>query len=82
MHRQTVLRHLRALGIPLRSEQPLLSETQLAEVITRYQAGDPATVLGKVYGLSDSTIRKQLREAGVTIRPRGKPSQTRARTDL
>jgi hypothetical protein len=76
MHRQTVRAHLLRRGVPLRSDSPLLKDKQIAKIVEHYQAGVPSPELGQSYGVDSSTIRNVLRRAGVTLRPRGKPSHT------
>ena len=43
-------------------------ELNTAELVTRYQAGEDAMRLAAEFGVSDATIRRRLREAGVDVR--------------
>jgi DNA invertase Pin-like site-specific DNA recombinase len=43
----------------------------VAEIVSRYQAGEPSTAIAASYGLSKSSVIQLLREAGITIRRQG-----------
>lgn len=43
----------------------------LAEIVARYEAGEPSTAIAASYGLSKGSVIRLLREAGVLIRNQG-----------
>ena len=45
----------------------------VAEMAMRYRAGDSLSTLGHIYDVSKSTARNRLKDAGVTMHPRGAP---------
>ena len=45
----------------------------VAEMATRYKAGESLGGLGHIYDVSKSTARNRLKDAGVTMRSRGAP---------
>ncbi len=71
MHRQTISRHLTSAGIKLRAKTRRLIDTQVAEAADRYQAGATLAQLAAHYGVGQETIRRELHQAGVELRPRG-----------
>lgn len=48
------------------------TDDQLEVLKRRYEAGDTTGKLSEVYGISPCTVRRRLKEMGVTIRPAGK----------
>lgn len=50
---------------------PMFSEAQADEIVTRYQAGESTTALGKAFGASGATVAKALRSRHVPVRARG-----------
>lgn len=84
VHRKSILYALRTRGVPIRPASSgqvgqarpsmrALSEEQVAELVRRYGAGEGATVLGKAFGVSHSTVLSALRREGVAIQEAGQP---------
>lgn len=48
------------------------TEDQLEVLKRRYEDGETTGKLSEVYGISPCTVRRRLKEMGVTIRPAGK----------
>lgn len=80
--RKAIIHALNTRGIPIRPatynqkgqarlNMRVLSSEQVAEMATRYQAGESATRLGKEFGVSLSTAITSLRREGVAIRGAG-----------
>lgn len=55
---------------PFKLDQRLKPET-VAKIVARYEAGEPSTALGAVFGISKGSVVRLLREAGVAIRNQG-----------
>mgnify|MGYP001560571162 CR=1 FL=1 len=43
------------------------------DISRRYREGDTVATIARAVGVSSDTILKRLREAGIKIRPRGRP---------
>lgn len=43
----------------------------MAEIIARYEAGEPSTALASTFGISRNSVIKLLREADIPIRKQG-----------
>ena len=56
--------------LPVKLSQRLNSDT-VAQIVERYEAGEPSTTLAAAYGISKGSAIKLLREAGVKIRNQG-----------
>jgi DNA-directed RNA polymerase specialized sigma24 family protein len=67
-------RHPAAPPKPFKLDQRLKPQA-IAEIITRYEAGEPSTVIAKSFGLSKGSVIKLLRDAGVPIRNQGLTSE-------
>lgn len=50
---------------------PARLELPVEEMVAKYEAGAGIIAVGEAYGISSTTVRKRLMEAGVTMRPRG-----------
>lgn len=70
IHRRTVSQHLVRRGVPLRSESPTLTTTQLQEVVRLYGTGLSTYKLAACFEVGVNTIRRALLAAGVTMRSR------------
>jgi hypothetical protein len=55
---------------PFKLHQRLKPET-VAEIVARYEAGEPSTALAIAFGISKGSVIRLLRDAGVTIRNQG-----------
>jgi hypothetical protein len=55
---------------PFKLDQRLKPEI-VAEILARYQAGEPSTAIAASYGLSKGSVIRLLREAGISIRCQG-----------
>ena len=70
---ETARRWLLEADVPLRSKgQPTKASGRLdiEEMSARYRAGESIASLGAAHGVSPSTIRARLIDAGVDLRPR------------
>ena len=70
VHRGTVTAHLERRGVLRRSNLRKLTDENVAKASLRYEAGQSLVVVGKAFGVSAETVRKELRRAGLTIRAR------------
>lgn len=52
---------------PFKLDQRLEPEIA-AEIVARYEAGEPSTAIGTAYGLNKNSVIKILREVGISIR--------------
>jgi len=69
--RQTVLDHVRRLGLPRR--HPKLVAEEVAQAAQLYEAGNSLAVVGSALDVDPGTIRRALVGAGVSIRdPHGR----------
>lgn len=66
IHRETVMRILRAGGVEKR--KPVLGDEHLAEVRRLYESGLSTPVIGRRYGVSQRTVHRFLTEHGTEIR--------------
>jgi hypothetical protein len=55
---------------PFKLDQRLKPEI-VAEIVARYEAGEPSTAVAASYELSKGSVIRLLREAGITIRHQG-----------
>lgn len=55
---------------PFKLDQRLKSEI-VAEIVARYEAGEPSTAIANLFDLSKGSVIRLLRDAGVTIRNQG-----------
>lgn len=55
---------------PFKLDQRLKPQT-IAEIIARYEAGEPSTAIAAAFNLNKGSVIRLLREAGVTIRNQG-----------
>ena len=69
-----VRRALVEAGVPFRrrSWRPVPLELESEELVARYDAGESAASLARAAGVSVHTVHRRLREAGVTLRPKGR----------
>jgi lambda repressor-like predicted transcriptional regulator len=70
IHRTTVLAHLQRRGIGRRAQQRKLPDAQVEEASRLDQAGMSLAELGQRFDVNPATVNKELRRAGVPIRPR------------
>jgi hypothetical protein len=66
---------------PPRQFQRRLSSEIWAQIITEYQAGASGHSLAKTYKVTDETIRRRLRNAGITPRTYAQPTFTGSNLD-
>jgi transposase-like protein len=66
---QKTLRMLQSAG--LISPNQRLKPATMAEIVAKYEAGEPSTAIAVSYGLSKGSVIRLLREAGVSIRNQG-----------
>jgi transposase-like protein len=67
IHRTTVMAHLDRQGTPRRSGTVTKN---INEAIRLYETGWSLARVGKHFGVDGETVRRGLRAAGVTLRPR------------
>jgi len=72
IHRTTVMDHLDRQDIKTRAHKRKMTDNQVRAAAKRYRAGQSLARLGKHYNVDPKTIAKELRQAGVTIRPKGR----------
>jgi transposase-like protein len=70
VHRTTVLTHLELAGVPRRGHTSNLTKGQVTEAAKCYAAGASLAAIGRELGVDAATVNKELRRAGVQIRPR------------
>jgi transposase len=70
INRTTVVRHLERHGVPRRGSQRKLTDEDVTAAAELYHQGWSLIRLGQHYGVDDETVRRALRKAGVTLRPR------------
>lgn len=70
MHRQTVRSHLLRRGVALRSDSPVLSETQIDRLVELYATGLSTMKLGKQFRVGPTTVQRVLKLRGVRLRDR------------
>jgi predicted DNA-binding protein YlxM (UPF0122 family) len=70
IHRTTVLDHLKRAGVPTRPNRRKLTDEQVKEAARLYQGGLSLKAVGQRFGVDAQTVRKKLKKAGVTIRPK------------
>jgi len=70
VHRGTVAAHLERQGILRRVNRRKLTDKNVTKAAGCYEAGQSLEIVGKLFGVSAETMRKELRRAGVALRPR------------
>ena len=73
IHRTTVMAHLERRGISRRSPRKLTDE-MVAGVAHRYARRETLAEIAANLGIAPSTLTRELKLAGVTIRRRGRPA--------
>lgn len=76
VHHRTAAAHLVRRGEPLRRRP--LSAAQIAEAVRLYESGMTLLAVGLELGVSQGTIRRAVAAQGVTIRSRGRVTQSAA----
>ncbi len=66
--RSTVHAHVDRLGLPRR--RPLLSPEDIVKAAQMYESGKSLAVVGKHFGVNDTTVLRYFRKAGVPTRKR------------
>lgn len=72
VNRTTVLGHVRRHGTPKRDRRALQG-ADLERAIELYVGGWSADWVGRELKVAASTVRRALKDAGVTLRPKGRP---------
>lgn len=72
VNRTTVLRHVRRHGVPKRDRRTLRG-ADLDRAIGLYGAGRSADWIAAELEVAASTVRRALKDAGVSLRPGGRP---------
>ncbi len=75
VNRTTVLGHVRRCGVPKRDRRALQND-DVDRAAQLYTGGQSADWVARQLGVAASTVRRALKDAGVTLRPKG-----RRRTD-
>lgn len=70
INRTTVLAHLKRRDIPTRANRRKLTDVTVQHAASLYTAGRSLATIGRVLCVDPSTVAKELRQAGVSIRPR------------
>ena len=68
LYRATVREHLRRRGVEIRQMRSM-NDSEVAEAVRLYEAGDSSVTIGEKLGFSNHTILKALRAHGTKIRP-------------
>jgi len=76
VNRTTVLGHLRRRGVPKRDRRAL-REDDVDRAVKLYADGRPAEWVAEELRVAASTIRRALKDAGVALRPPGRPGRRR-----
>lgn len=75
INRTTVLGHVRRHGVPKRDRRGLLGDN-LDRAIELYIAGRSADWVAEELEVAPSTVRRALKDAGVAMRPQGRPRRS------
>ncbi len=70
IHRTTVMTHLKFRGVERRQSVRKLSEANVAQAATLYSNGLSLANAAKEFGVSEGTVTREFRSAGLPIRPR------------
>lgn len=73
LHRTTVMDHLERLGIARRTPRKL-TDPDVIDAAKRYASGSTLAEIADQLGVALSTLTRELRQASITIRPRGRPA--------
>ncbi|MGH9127471.1 MAG: helix-turn-helix domain-containing protein [Acidimicrobiales bacterium] len=71
VNRTTVLGHVRRHGVPKRDRRALQGD-EVDRAAQLYAGGQPADWVAAQLGVAASTVRRALKDAGVTLRPGGR----------
>lgn len=71
VNRTTVMAHLRREGVPPRHPGAVTPEN-IDRAVRLYEAGESAEFVAGELQVAPSTVRRVLKKAGVTMRPRGR----------
>ncbi|MHB8318958.1 MAG: hypothetical protein ACYDEP_07000 [Acidimicrobiales bacterium] len=72
VNRTTVLGHVRRHGVPKRDRRALKGD-EVDRAVALYARGQSADVVAAQLGVAASTVRRALNDAGVALRPGGRP---------
>lgn len=75
INRTTVLGHVRRHGIPKRDRRALQQE-DVDRAVKLYREGRSAELVAADLHVAASTVRRALTDAGVTLRPKGRPRRS------
>jgi DNA invertase Pin-like site-specific DNA recombinase len=71
IHRTTVLDHLKRQGVPRRRSK--LNRVDIDKAVSLYAQGNSGEAIAAELRVAASTVRRELKRAGVTLRQRGRP---------
>lgn len=60
VHRTTILGHLERMGVPRRAQKRKLTDAQVKEAKRLYRLGLSYAELGRKFGVSGDTVKKEL----------------------
>ena len=72
INRTTVLGHVRRHGVPKRDRRALRGD-DVERAVELYAEGGSAEWVAEELQVAPSTVRRALKDAGVTLRPKGRP---------
>jgi DNA-binding CsgD family transcriptional regulator len=72
INRTTVLGHIRRHGVPKRDRRALRGD-DVERAVELYAEGGSAEWVAEELQVAPSTVRRTLKDAGVTLRPKGRP---------
>ena len=70
IHRTTVMHHLNQSDVTRRTVARKMNDETVALASTQYEQGASLTVAARTFGVHARTLARELRRAGVLIRPR------------
>lgn len=75
VNRTTVLGHVRRHGVPRRNRRALL-QVDVDRAVKLYAEGRSAEWLAEELRVAPTTVRRALKDAGVSLGPRGRPPRS------
>ena len=72
VNRTTVLGHVRRHGVPKRDRRALAAD-EVDKAAELYAGGQSADLVAVQFGVAASTVRRALNDAGIALRPGGRP---------
>lgn len=72
IHRTTVLDHLQRHDVPRRVSKRKMTDAMVREAAKHYNAGRSLATLGQRYSVDPQTVSRELKKAGIQIRPPGR----------